>query len=181
MQHWVPVFAEAERLHREALPHVFQAPQGQFPPPSLFCQWVSEAGSAVFLADDAGDLVGFVTGFFVLAAYRGPLLPRAGLEVERPEFIEAEDHLPGFQRLKGDAFLAEQHPRRKGPARAASPLARRGCRSRLAGAQPVESLQRPVHALDPDIAVVDIHTLVFGHPGTVENLGHDRRVRALGS
>jgi hypothetical protein len=41
-----PVFAEAERYHREALPHIFRAPQGQFPSPSLFRQWVSEAGSA---------------------------------------------------------------------------------------------------------------------------------------
>ena len=56
-----PVFAEAERFHREALPHIFRAPRGQFPPPSLFGQRVSNAGSAVFVADDAGDLVGFVT------------------------------------------------------------------------------------------------------------------------
>lgn len=56
-----PVFAQAERFHREALPHIFPAPQGQFPPSSLFGQWVSEAGSAVFVADDTGDLVGFVT------------------------------------------------------------------------------------------------------------------------
>ena len=56
-----PVFAEAERYHREALPHIFRAPQGQFPPPSLFRQWVSEAGSAVFVADNFGDLVGFVS------------------------------------------------------------------------------------------------------------------------
>jgi hypothetical protein len=56
-----PVFAEAERFHREALPHIFRALRGQFPPSSLFGQWVSEAGSAVFVADDAGDLVGFVT------------------------------------------------------------------------------------------------------------------------
>ena len=55
------VFAEAERFHREALPHVFRAPQDQFPPMSLFRQWVSEAGSAVFVADDVGDLVGFVS------------------------------------------------------------------------------------------------------------------------
>ena len=55
------VFAEVERFHREALPHVFRAPQDQFPPRSLFRQWVTEPGSAVFVADDVGDLVGFVS------------------------------------------------------------------------------------------------------------------------
>lgn len=55
------VLAEAERYHRQALPHVFRAPRDQFPPRSLFRQWVSEAGSAVFVADDVGDLVGFVS------------------------------------------------------------------------------------------------------------------------
>jgi ribosomal protein S18 acetylase RimI-like enzyme len=71
-----PVFAEAERYHREALPHVFRAPQGRFPPPSLFRQWVSEAGSAVFVADDAGDLVGFVTVRADSAPDEGILQPR---------------------------------------------------------------------------------------------------------
>ena len=56
-----PVFDEAESYHREALPHIFRRPEGPFPPLSLFRQWVSEEGSAVFVADDAGDLVGFVT------------------------------------------------------------------------------------------------------------------------
>jgi hypothetical protein len=31
-------------------------------------------------------------GFFALAADRGPLPARMGLEVQRPEFIDAEDH-----------------------------------------------------------------------------------------
>jgi ribosomal protein S18 acetylase RimI-like enzyme len=56
-----PVCAEAESYHREALPHIFRRPEGAFPPLSLFRRWVSEVGSAVFVADDAGDLVGFVT------------------------------------------------------------------------------------------------------------------------
>ena len=71
-----PVFAEAERYHREALPHIFRAPEGQFPPPSLFRQWVSEAGSAVFVADDDGDLVGFVTVRKDGAPNEGILQPR---------------------------------------------------------------------------------------------------------
>lgn len=56
-----PVFTEAERFHRQALPHVFRPPPGLFPPEPLFCQWASGPHSAVFVADDAGDLVGFVT------------------------------------------------------------------------------------------------------------------------
>jgi hypothetical protein len=80
---------------------------------------------------------------FVLAADRSPLPSGPGLQVERPELVNAEhdrrvagvrDHvpagdraqvldprllrrvprvfrrLPGFQALKGDALLAEQHP-----------------------------------------------------------------------
>lgn len=70
------VFAEAERYHREALPHVFRAPQGQFPPPSLFRQWVSDAGSAVFVADHFGDLVGFVSVRADSAPGEGILQPR---------------------------------------------------------------------------------------------------------
>jgi len=72
-----PVFAEAERYHREALPHIFRAPQGQFPPPSLFRQWVSEAGSAVFVADDDGDLSGFATVRTDSAPDEGILQPRS--------------------------------------------------------------------------------------------------------
>jgi len=72
-----PVFAEAERYHREALPHVFRAPQGQFPPPSLFRQWVSDSGSAVFVADDLGDPVGFVTVRTDSAPDEGILQPRS--------------------------------------------------------------------------------------------------------
>jgi hypothetical protein len=82
------------------------------------------------------------SALFALAADRGPLPARAGLQVQGSEFIDAEDHfrvaglrgdlaigdrvqvldpcflrrvlrvlggLPGFQALKGDAFLAEQH------------------------------------------------------------------------
>ena len=70
------VFTEAERYHREALPHIFRAPQDQFPPRSLFRQWVSEAGSAVYVADDVGDLVGFVTVRTDSAPDRGILQPR---------------------------------------------------------------------------------------------------------
>jgi diamine N-acetyltransferase len=55
------VFAEAERYHREALPHVFRPPPDLFPPAPLFRQWVSQPSSAVFVADDASELVGFVT------------------------------------------------------------------------------------------------------------------------
>src|SRR5215467_3043205 len=70
------VFAEAERYHREALPHVFRAPQDQFPPRSLFRRWVSEAGSAVLVADDVGDLVGFVSVRTDSAPDEGILQPR---------------------------------------------------------------------------------------------------------
>jgi diamine N-acetyltransferase len=56
-----PVFTEAERFHRDALPHVFRPPPGLFPPAPLFRQWVNSPHSAVFVAEDAGDLVGFVT------------------------------------------------------------------------------------------------------------------------
>src|SRR5215471_12106080 len=48
-------------------------------------------------------------------------------------------------------------------------------------AQLVKPFQRPVHALHPDIAVVDVHALVFRHPGAVEDLSHDGRVRAIGN
>jgi ribosomal protein S18 acetylase RimI-like enzyme len=72
-----PVFAEAERYHREALPHIFGRPLGAFPPLALFRRWVSEEGSAVFVADDAGDLVGFVTVRANSTPADGILQPRA--------------------------------------------------------------------------------------------------------
>src|SRR5215470_376013 len=50
----------------------------------------------------------------------------------------------------------------------------------LAGAEPVQAFQRPAHVLDPDVAVIDVLALVFGHPGTVEDLGHDGRIRTIG-
>jgi ribosomal protein S18 acetylase RimI-like enzyme len=56
-----PVFTEAERFHRDALPHVFRPPPGLFPPEPLFRQWANGPHSAVLVADDTGDLVGFVT------------------------------------------------------------------------------------------------------------------------
>jgi diamine N-acetyltransferase len=77
-----PVFAEAERFHREALPHVFRAPQGHFPPAALFRHWVSGAGSAVFVADDAGELVGFVTARADSAPPEEILQPRTFVTVD---------------------------------------------------------------------------------------------------
>jgi len=71
------VFAEAERLHREALPHIFRRPPGLFPSAPLFRQWVSDAHSAVFVADDAGELVGFVTVRTDSAPSEEILRPRA--------------------------------------------------------------------------------------------------------
>jgi hypothetical protein len=38
-----------------------------------------------------------------------------------------------------------------------------------------------VHAVDPDVAVVDVCLLVFGHLGAVEDLGHDGGPGAIGS
>jgi len=37
-----------------------------------------------------------------------------------------------------------------------------------------------VHAVDPDVAVVDVHPLVFGHLGAVEDFGHDGGPGAIG-
>jgi hypothetical protein len=50
----------------------------------------------------------------------------------------------------------------------------------LPGAQRVKPLQRRGHALHPDLAVVDIYALIFGHLGAVEDLSHDGRIRPLG-
>src|SRR3974390_2636117 len=55
------VFDEAERFHREGLPEVFRVPPERFPPASLFEEWVQQEGSDVFVADEDGDLVGFIT------------------------------------------------------------------------------------------------------------------------
>ena len=51
----------------------------------------------------------------------------------------------------------------------------------LPGAQRVKPFERLPHALDPDVAVVDICPLVFGHLGTVENLGHNGAIGAIGA
>src|SRR5262249_39835254 len=45
--------------------------------------------------------------FFVLAADRGPLPPRMGLEVQRPELIDTEDHLR-LPRLGDDLAVSDR-------------------------------------------------------------------------
>lgn len=55
------VFAEAERFHQAALPHVFRKPRGLFPPQSLFRQLLAGPDSAVFVAGDGPELAGVVT------------------------------------------------------------------------------------------------------------------------
>ena len=63
---------------------------------------------------------------------------------------------------------------------AGQPRLRRAGLVTVPGAQCVKPLQSRGHALHPDLAVVDICALIFGHLGTVEDPGHDGRIRALG-
>jgi ribosomal protein S18 acetylase RimI-like enzyme len=55
-----PVFDEAEALHRNALPAIFQRPAGHFPGRSYFDDRCTSADSAVFVAADGRELVGFL-------------------------------------------------------------------------------------------------------------------------
>src|ERR1022692_4301231 len=70
-----------------------------------------------------------------------------------------------------------------GPARASGGSISEPCprRTWLPGAEPVKSLQRLCHALDPDTAVVHGRTLIFRAARTVVDLGHDGRIRAVRS
>lgn len=56
-----PVFDEVEAYHREALPQLFRAPPDTFPSRPLYTALIKGPESAVFVADEGGELIGFVT------------------------------------------------------------------------------------------------------------------------
>lgn len=55
------VFAEAEVFHRQALPYIFRAPAELFPSRAFYTALIEAPDSAFFVAEEHGDLVGFVT------------------------------------------------------------------------------------------------------------------------
>lgn len=76
------VFGEVERFHRVAMPEVFRKPSRLFPPPALFGQLVDGQNSAVFVAEDGPELVGFVTVRAEAAQEDEIMVPRRSAIVE---------------------------------------------------------------------------------------------------
>jgi ribosomal protein S18 acetylase RimI-like enzyme len=57
------VFEEADELHRRALPHVFQKPEGLARRESFFAQIIEDKNSALLVAEKENHIVGFVHVF----------------------------------------------------------------------------------------------------------------------
>jgi GNAT superfamily N-acetyltransferase len=68
------VFDEAERFHRQAVPHIFRELEGTFPSRALYRELIETPGSSVLVAEERDELIGFVTMRESLAAPDFPAL-----------------------------------------------------------------------------------------------------------
>jgi ribosomal protein S18 acetylase RimI-like enzyme len=76
------VYAEVERLHRDAAPHVFRAPDGPALNPEYFESMLADADAVWLVAEHHGEIWGFVTAQIVYAPDRPILVPRRYAEVD---------------------------------------------------------------------------------------------------
>jgi ribosomal protein S18 acetylase RimI-like enzyme len=76
------VFGEVELLHRQALPYIFRATDGPALSREYYQSVLSDPETAWLVAEQASEIVGFVTLRILYAPDRPMLAPRRYAEVE---------------------------------------------------------------------------------------------------